>query len=183
MGGYSRRCRSCGASIGEKAETCPVCGKSNRTAGNSQLLWPLLGVLALVLMIVVACVGVDLSNGPYSYTQPTLPPPTDTSEDYIIIPDRGDPTEEKTDPDSAEVVVTDPDEEKKPSTSIIADDDDDKDANEKDYDYVLNKNTKKFHDTVCGHGDRINDSNRLEFRGDREEVIAMGYEPCEHCNP
>lgn len=50
-------------------------------------------------------------------------------------------------------------------------------------DYVLNKNTKKFHYPWCSSVDDIKAKNRKDFTGTREEVIAQGYVPCKRCNP
>ena len=51
--------------------------------------------------------------------------------------------------------------------------------------YVLNKNpdSKKFHYPSCEKADRIAAHNRWDYTGTREEIIAMGYEPCKNCNP
>jgi flagellar biosynthesis/type III secretory pathway protein FliH len=49
--------------------------------------------------------------------------------------------------------------------------------------YILNKNTKKFHYTWCSSVDDIKASNRWDFTGTRAEVIAKGYVPCKRCNP
>lgn len=49
--------------------------------------------------------------------------------------------------------------------------------------YVLNTNTQKFHRSDCNHVKRISEKNRSEFTGSRSDVIAMGYEPCQNCNP
>ncbi len=51
------------------------------------------------------------------------------------------------------------------------------------HEYVLNKNSKKFHETWCDSADDIKPKNRKEFVGTREEVIQMGYQPCKRCNP
>lgn len=50
-------------------------------------------------------------------------------------------------------------------------------------DYVLNKNTHKFHHTWCSSADDIKTKNRWDYNGTREEIIGMGYEPCKRCNP
>lgn len=50
-------------------------------------------------------------------------------------------------------------------------------------DYVLNTNTKKFHLPSCSSADDIKESNRQEYSGSREELIAQGYDPCKRCNP
>lgn len=49
--------------------------------------------------------------------------------------------------------------------------------------YVLNTNTKKFHDPSCPSVDQMNDKNKAYYTGSREEVIAMGYLPCGNCHP
>ena len=50
-------------------------------------------------------------------------------------------------------------------------------------DYVLNKNTKKFHYTSCSSVSDMKESNKLFHTGTRDEVIAMGYKPCGRCKP
>lgn len=50
-------------------------------------------------------------------------------------------------------------------------------------DYVLNKNTKKFHYPDCSSVDQMKKKNRLDFSGSREDVIAKGYDPCGRCKP
>lgn len=49
--------------------------------------------------------------------------------------------------------------------------------------YILNMNTKKFHYPNCSSVDQMSDKNRQEFTGTRDEVIAMGYDPCGRCHP
>lgn len=50
-------------------------------------------------------------------------------------------------------------------------------------DYVLNTNTKKFHLPTCGSAAQIRDDNRDEYKGDRQQLIDSGYEPCGSCKP
>lgn len=50
-------------------------------------------------------------------------------------------------------------------------------------DYVLNTNSMKFHKTSCSSVKDIAEWNRKDFTGTRDEVIAMGYQPCGKCNP
>lgn len=50
-------------------------------------------------------------------------------------------------------------------------------------DYIMNTNTKKFHYPSCKHVDRIQQTNRQEFSGSRDELIKAGYSPCGVCNP
>lgn len=49
--------------------------------------------------------------------------------------------------------------------------------------YVLNTNTKKFHYPSCSSAESIKAGNRQDFSGTRDEVIAMGYDPCGRCKP
>ena len=51
------------------------------------------------------------------------------------------------------------------------------------HDYVLNTNSHKFHYPDCSSVGQMKDSNKKYFTGTREEVIAMGYDPCGNCNP
>ncbi len=50
-------------------------------------------------------------------------------------------------------------------------------------DYVLNTNTHKFHYPECSSVKQMKDENKVFYTGTRDEVIAMGYEPCGRCNP
>ena len=49
--------------------------------------------------------------------------------------------------------------------------------------YVANTNTMKFHYPSCSSVEDIQPGNRWDFTGDREELIAQGYQPCKRCNP
>ena len=51
------------------------------------------------------------------------------------------------------------------------------------YDFIVNRNTKKFHRTDCPNAADIKENNRLEYSGTREELIEQGYTPCKQCNP
>ena len=50
-------------------------------------------------------------------------------------------------------------------------------------DYVLNTNTKKFHYPSCRSVKQMSDKNKAYYNGTRDEVIAMGYDPCGNCHP
>lgn len=50
-------------------------------------------------------------------------------------------------------------------------------------DYILNTNTKKFHYTYCGSVNQMSEKNKQPYSGGRDDIIAMGYEPCKNCNP
>lgn len=50
-------------------------------------------------------------------------------------------------------------------------------------DYVVNKNTKKFHKPYCRYVDDIKASNRWDYHGERSYLISKNYKPCKSCNP
>lgn len=49
--------------------------------------------------------------------------------------------------------------------------------------YVINTNTGKFHYPSCSSVSKMKDYNKMEFTGAREDIVAMGYQPCGKCNP
>ncbi len=49
--------------------------------------------------------------------------------------------------------------------------------------YVLNGSSGVFHYPSCKDVKKMQDKNRIDFFGTREEVIAKGYRPCGHCKP
>ena len=49
--------------------------------------------------------------------------------------------------------------------------------------YVLNKNSMKFHYPSCPSVKDIKESNRWDYHGTRESVIELGYQPCKNCSP
>lgn len=49
--------------------------------------------------------------------------------------------------------------------------------------YILNTNTKKFHYSWCEDTKKMKSSNKEEYLGSRDNLIAQGYTPCKHCNP
>lgn len=49
--------------------------------------------------------------------------------------------------------------------------------------YVLNTNTYRFHRPSCPSVDEMNQRNRRDFYGTREELIEMNYRPCGRCDP
>lgn len=50
-------------------------------------------------------------------------------------------------------------------------------------DYVLNKNSKKFHYPGCGSVKKMKESNKEFYTGTREDLIDRGYDPCGNCHP
>ena len=49
--------------------------------------------------------------------------------------------------------------------------------------YVLNRNTKKFHKPTCTSVKQMKEKNRQIYEGTREEIMQRGYEPCKRCKP
>lgn len=50
-------------------------------------------------------------------------------------------------------------------------------------DYILNTNTHKFHIPTCGSAKQMSEANKKAYSGNRDDVVAMGYDPCKKCNP
>jgi len=49
--------------------------------------------------------------------------------------------------------------------------------------YILNTNTYKFHYPSCSSVGQMNESNKQEYTGNRDDLIAQGYAPCGRCHP
>ena len=49
--------------------------------------------------------------------------------------------------------------------------------------YVLNTNTKKFHDPDCPSASSMSEANKQIYHGDRQDLIDDGYTPCGNCKP
>ena len=49
--------------------------------------------------------------------------------------------------------------------------------------YILNTSTKKFHYPSCSSVKQMKASNKKEYTGSRDDLIAQGYDPCKKCNP
>lgn len=49
--------------------------------------------------------------------------------------------------------------------------------------YVLNPASVRFHRPDCVWAAKIAPERRLEWTGDREELLSVGYEPCRICKP
>lgn len=49
--------------------------------------------------------------------------------------------------------------------------------------YVLNTNTEKFHDPDCSSVADMEDDNKEEYSGSRDDLINRGYSPCGRCKP
>ena len=49
--------------------------------------------------------------------------------------------------------------------------------------YTLNTNSWKFHIPSCDSVTKMKEKNKKEYKGDRQDLIDMGYEPCGVCHP
>ena len=49
--------------------------------------------------------------------------------------------------------------------------------------YILNPSSQRFHRPGCVWADRIDPDRRIDFSGDRETLIEVGYRPCHYCKP
>lgn len=49
--------------------------------------------------------------------------------------------------------------------------------------YILNRNSKKFHEPSCESVDDMKESNKEGYKGTRTDLILQGYEPCGRCEP
>lgn len=58
-----------------------------------------------------------------------------------------------------------------------------KSSSSKKYTYVLNSKSMKFHYENCAGALNTSENNKSVYKGTRDEVIAMGYDPCGLCNP
>lgn len=50
-------------------------------------------------------------------------------------------------------------------------------------DYVLNTNSRKFHEPGCSGAADIKPENREDYVGTRQTLIDLGYAPCGNCKP
>lgn len=49
--------------------------------------------------------------------------------------------------------------------------------------YILNTNSRKFHNPECRGVRDMKEQNKSSFYGTRDEILAMGYSPCGTCKP
>lgn len=57
------------------------------------------------------------------------------------------------------------------------------DSDQKSVTYVLNTNSKKFHNPDCNSISEMSESNKQYYSGSRSDLIKQGYEPCGNCKP
>lgn len=49
--------------------------------------------------------------------------------------------------------------------------------------YIMNTNTHKFHKPGCQSVKTMKDKNKKVYKGNRQDLINQGYQPCKNCNP
>lgn len=49
--------------------------------------------------------------------------------------------------------------------------------------FVLNPSSSCFHRPGCAWAAKIAPEHRVEWAGDREELLAVGYRACSYCKP
>ena len=52
-----------------------------------------------------------------------------------------------------------------------------------DPDYILNPGTLRFHRPDCSWAARIDPERRIDYAGDRQTLLDVGYQPCHFCKP
>ena len=50
-------------------------------------------------------------------------------------------------------------------------------------DYIINRNTGKFHYTYCSSVKQMKESNKRFYTGNRDDLVSEGYSPCGNCHP
>ena len=56
-------------------------------------------------------------------------------------------------------------------------------AGDEEVTYILNTNSKKFHDPDCSSVEDMSEKYKQEYTGTRQDLIDQGYEPCGRCKP
>lgn len=193
----TRYCTHCYKAVDSNAKVCPSCGKSlsggwskfTSGAGGSGEKKPFYKRWWFIALIVCALLGscnnsddtdtpietfptestavattdhIDETTTPITTEVPTSAP-TETTEA---------PTSEPTEPPATEASNAKNTTSTKDTTSTA-----------KEYTYVLNTSTRKFHYSGCSSVKQMKDSNKSSFTGTRQEVIAKGYSPCGNCYP
>ena len=50
-------------------------------------------------------------------------------------------------------------------------------------DFILNPSSQRFHRPGCVWAERISPEKRIDYDGDRQTLIDVGYLPCHYCEP
>lgn len=81
--------------------------------------------------------------------------------------------------DNASIV----DAESLPSDTDFVDNQTSQSAEAGNLDFVINRNTGKFHKPSCSSVSKMSEKNKEVYTGRRDDLINQGYEPCGSCNP
>ena len=132
---------------------------------NSRLVALVMFGIFLAVVVIVAAVSVSQSNLATEIpAKPiTLPATTDAATEITQL--QTDFSKEKI----TEISI--------PSSETA------EDTTPCEFDYILNKNTKKFHLPTCASAKKIKDINREEYKGTKDDLISKGYFPCGNCKP
>ena len=67
--------------------------------------------------------------------------------------------------------------------SAVSSDEESESSNSEIFEYVLNKNTMKFHLPDCQSVKLMKEETKLYHLGERDAIIYRGFSPCQHCMP
>ena len=129
---------------------------------NKRLSLILVSVLLLTFTVFFCCCGIDTSTVAGSASQVVQ---QDDNEDEVTDEYDDEDLDDSLESKEPEELTEDSDEED--GTTIA---------------YVLNTNTKKFHDPDCYSVEQMKDKNKLVEETTREALIERGYDPCGNCN-
>ena len=135
---------------------------------NKRLSLLLISILLLTFTVFFCCCGIDTSTVAGSASQAVQ---QDETEDEV--------TDEYNYEDLDDENLDDSLESEEPEELT----EDSEDADEITTTYVLNTNTKKFHEPGCYSVDQMKEKNKKIEETKREALIERGYDPCGNCNP
>ena len=84
--------------------------------------------------------------------------------------------------DDSDENVTEQNPQSNESKDVIKQNQDDSEK-DKEYNYIGNSNTMKFHRPNCISIDQMSESNKVYLNGSRDDAVSRGYKPCKRCKP
>ena len=124
-----------------------------------------LSFVMCVSMLISLCACGDLSEHEY---QPTTESQVQTEVETQSANEDSDENVTEQNPQSNE------------SKDVIKQNQDDSEK-DKEYNYIGNSNTMKFHRPNCISIDQMNESNKVYLNGSRDDAVSRGYKPCKRC--
>lgn len=87
--------------------------------------------------------------------------------------------------DNSSVIISykEIDEQKEDSSGTVSHSNDNTEFVNKTHTYIVNENTKKFHNSYCRDIKMMSPYNKRTYNCTRDELISKGYSPCKHCCP